>query len=406
MKSKLFLYFALCTFLVACDKYTPKINKLSPNTTKPYAILLPSPSKAGPNFWLAKDSKDAKDSKRFSFHKDSFGANVVAIESVDGGNIYLMTDKGKIIALDGKTFKTLWSKKIDYRRDVEEYRFGAITYDNNQLFITYGDAKILILNAKSGDEIFSKKTETTLVSKPLINNKIIYAASTNNSVYAIEENYGGRVWQYSSFNDSSLGIMILPILYKNTLLVSNGQNKIMVVDLAQGVAVNQINPFKELETFQDNESFLVAQPLVNQDSLYLANNLGQLVKFSLLNNKKLWESKVDEVQHMSICGNVLIVVTSGSQVAGISTETGQVIWVNTLAKDDKSYAKDIIEFSPLLVYNGNIVVAGNGRLFQISAISGQTLNTFEFSKSEKVQSFNVSDNLYMYTNRARYKLVK
>jgi outer membrane protein assembly factor BamB len=322
--------------------------KIAPNDTE-YKINIPTASVLGPNFLLQIED--------FNFIKTNLDYTIIAKPLIVDNVIYLLDNKANIIALDFFTQKELWKLSLNYDDNVTSYHSGDMIFHENIIYVTYGDVYLVAVNAKSGYEIFRKKTSSIIEAAPAIYKEKLYLQSMNDAIDSVGSKYGNFIWRTPSGSSQSLiNNGSAPIIYKNKwLIVFDCFGKILISDLSDGKRIAEMNPTSSLEDYKERKNNILTQPILDNNAFYLANSNNYLVKFDVEKNALIWSTKILDIQKMTLCGNILFVVTNSCQVLAVSNVTGKVIWSKDLIPSKRSNNKTPAIISAPFLYNNNYI---------------------------------------------------
>jgi len=144
---------------------------------------------------------------------------------VYGDKVYFMSAYGKLICLNAKNGKTIWTVDLFKDYDGRNIRWGItenLLIDGNKLFVTPGgiEANLIALDKNTGKLIWKSKgkgEKSAYCSPALIEleNKKLIVTQTANSIIGIDAANGKLLWSHAHPNRYSV--------HANTPLYHNGQ---------------------------------------------------------------------------------------------------------------------------------------------------------------------------------------
>ena len=144
---------------------------------------------------------------------------------VYGENIYLLSGYGKLVCLNAKNGKSIWSVDVFKDYDGKNIRWGItenLLIDGNKLFVTPGgvNANVIALDKNNGKLIWKSKGkgETSAYCSPALvklKNKKLLVTQTASSIIGIDAANGKLLWSHDYPNKYSV--------HANTPLYHNGQ---------------------------------------------------------------------------------------------------------------------------------------------------------------------------------------
>ena len=106
-----------------------------------------------------------------------------------------LTSYGELRAysLDLKT--KIWSHKINNANKM--IFIGAMSYDNDNLYVSYGSNRIIAITLNDGKIKWSTTIDDIAKSPPLVHKGKIFVQTTSNHLYAINQTNGAILWRHS-----------------------------------------------------------------------------------------------------------------------------------------------------------------------------------------------------------------
>ena len=155
----------------------------------------------------------------------------------------------------------------------------------NCLFLSSMDHTIYAIDPDTGTQKWrSEKLGGAIVSSPAFNEKgVLYVGTFSGKLFALNAEDGSIIWEFST--EDGGWIWSGPTFSDGVLYFGDLNGYFYAVDADSGTQEWQRSPE------QDKEE-IVGSPLVIEDSIYFANNLGFLYKFDT-SGKKIWEVNVD-----------------------------------------------------------------------------------------------------------------
>lgn len=129
--------------------------------------------------------------------------------------VYLQDLKSNVYAADLDTGKLLWQKTYD----APNHGPNGAGYDNGRVFVTSGDHTVAALDAKTGNEVWSRQIAPPLqrVNEQLMaHNGTVYVSTIDSefaqpqdgtgmgTIYALDERTGADLWSFNTVKDGDL----------------------------------------------------------------------------------------------------------------------------------------------------------------------------------------------------------
>lgn len=364
-----------------------------------YKINFAAKSDQGPNFLVKFDKLDLM--------YDDLGIKTIASPIVVNNVIYLLDNRANVIALDLLTKKELWKLSLNYNDKSAHYYSGSMVYDDEIIYLTYGDIYVVAVNAKTGYEIYRKKTNIATDIMPVVYKGNLYVQSMNDSIEAIDAKTGKLLWRQPNQSNQSLsGGVPTPIIYQNKWLISfDSLGRIVMNNLFNGAKILEFEP--EFEGLVGNKNYknnFITQSLLYKNSLYLVFNDNYVINYNIEKNAIIWQTKIADLQKIALCGNAIIAVTSSAEVLALSSDRGSVVWSQHLLPLDKKNQKSFIITSPPIIANDNIFVATKGALYKLTSC-GSIVEKFNLKPVESfLELFIYNNQILLFADKFIYSL--
>ncbi len=261
--------------------------------------------------------------------KDNRSTNVGGGISADGGTLYAATGRADLVAIETATGKPRWRVKL---------RAGARsapTIVDGKLFVPTLDDRLVGLSATDGKELWSYQApsaETAMLGlpAPASADGIVVAGFASGDLQAVRAISGTVVWA-------------------DNLSAARGQTSL--VDL----------------------STIRAMPLIRDSVVYAVSVGGLMVAIDLPSGRRLWERAIASDNTPWLAGEWLYVLTTGNELAAISTRDGAVAWVNQLERyeNPEKQRDPITLIGPVMAGGRLLVVDSLGRMLICDPVTGK-----------------------------------
>lgn len=367
---KIILFGLLPVLLISCDRFgggrvknlidlTPKLEvqskeKLKFNTSQ-----------------IKKNPFSDQKSKSYSLAKNT----IIAKPAFAKGVMYSTDSKGFVSAYSLKEKKILW--QTDIAKGVLDRNFndGGVLYSNGKLYVTNSSRYLVVLDAKSGDEIIRKEYPDIVRNKPVMaTDRLLLAQTVSNQLIAYDIKTSKFVWLHEGELETiSTRSHVHPVVYDGNVIVSYSSGEIVYLDAQSGKEKWRYNLTKisDIGIPSFDPSVIVTVPVISGEYAYFATSNGKIIKMDLDNGAPAWIKVADDIQSLSLVGDYLLVTNNARQVAALSSHNGKALWVgNLIAQKDRSKRKvrTALFQEPFVAQDGNSfsinVIASNGELYQ------------------------------------------
>ena len=294
---------------------------------------------------------------------------------IAGGKVFVATAApggsygGSLYALNASTGKVVWGPVALSGT----YYWFALAYGDGNVYVNDFDGTVTAYSASTGDQVWTQATDY-FSGEPVAYNGVVYVQGAG-PVYALSEQTGQVLWQSpyldgdgSSLSANASGVFVAAgcswfrlslttgaVIWSGnsgctgggggTTYLSNGRD----FETVGNLVVSQASG-KTLGTFTGVPAFSGADGYFANGSSVLCENVKTLTPvFTATVPSTIVTSPV-------IAGQILYVGTENSEVYGLSTTTGKVIWQGTLPGVPGGGAQYSSPTSDIAVGGGLLVV--------------------------------------------------
>lgn len=359
--------------LVSCDRFgSGRVKNLIDLTPK-----LEVESKEKLKFSASQIKKNPfseQRTKAYSLSKNT----IIAKPAFAKGVIYSTDVKGFVSAYSLKEKKILWKTDIAKGALDRNFNDGGVLYSDGKLYITNSSRYLVILDAKSGDEIIRKEYPDIIRNKPVMaTDKLLLVQTVSNQLIAYDIKTSKFVWLHEGELETiSTRNHVHPVVYDGNVIVSYSSGEIIYLDAQSGKEKWRYN----LTTISDigipsfDPSVIVTTPIISGEYAYFATSNGKIIKMDLDNGAPAWVKAAEDIQSLSLVGDYLLVTNNARQVAALSAHNGKALWVGNLISKkerEKRNVRTALFQEPFVSQDGNSfainVIASNGELYHFKS---------------------------------------
>ncbi len=374
MKVKLFIL-VICAALQGCSQVDDYLLGKD-NTPKPKALAdLQDKIKVKQN-WSVAVGKSSK-------NKEYLRLKPV----VHAGIIYTGDATGLVHAVQKSNGQIKWTTQLKH---------GLVSgpaLANGYLAFGTNNSSLILLNKANGQQVWQKKVSGEVLGPPAISHKKVIAKTIDGKVYAYNLTDGQQIW-VSEHGSPSLVLKASssPVILGNLVLIGFSDGKLDALDIETGRIIWQrsiayASGSSDIERLVDID----ADPIVEDDVVYLASYQGYIGALSLNNGQFIWRKPGSVYKNMLLSGNTLYVSDSHDVLWSIDKRSGQVNWKQKVLK-----ARGLTE--PTLVGTNLVVGDRTGYLHFIDAQSGEMLARFKASSGVSISPSAAGRQLYVLTD--------
>lgn len=367
---KVVLFILFPVLLVSCDRFgSGRVKNLIDLTPK-----LEVESKEKLKFSSSQIKKNPfsdQRTKSYSLAKNT----IIAKPAIAKGVMYSTDVKGFVSAYSLKEKKILW--QIDIAKGVLDRNFndGGVLYSDGKLYVTNSSRYLVVLDAKSGDEIIRKEYPDIVRNKPVMaTDRLLLVQTVSNQLIAYDIKTSKFVWLHEGELETiSTRNHVHPVVYDGHVIVSYSSGEIVYLDAQSGKEKWRYNLTKisDIGIPSFDPSVIVTTPIIRGEYAYFATSNGKIIKMDLDNGAPAWVKSAEDIQSLSLVGDYLLVANNARQVAVLSSHNGKALWVGNLISQkerSKRNVRTVLLQEPFVSQDGNSfainVIASNGELYQ------------------------------------------
>src|SRR5690554_285403 len=152
--------------------------------------------------------------------------------AVDGNQIYTADVKGRVMALDRFTGKTLWTRKL--KLDVS----GGVGAASGMVLLGTLAGDVIALDAATGEDLWRSKVSSEVLSAPVTNGDVVVVQTQDDRLIGLEAQSGQQRWIY----ESTPAVLTLrgsgtPIVTDYVAYAGLSTGKVVAIDTQRGLPV-------------------------------------------------------------------------------------------------------------------------------------------------------------------------
>jgi outer membrane protein assembly factor BamB len=302
-------------------------------------------------------------------------STIITKPAIAKGVMYSADNKGYVAAYSLKEKKILWRTDIAKHALDRNFNDGGVLFSDGKLYVTNSSRYLVVIDAKSGDEIIRKEFPDIVRNKPIMaTDRLLLVQTISNQLIAYDIKTSKFVWLHEGGLETiSTRNHIHPVVYNGYAIVSYSSGEVVYLDATTGQEKWRYDLTKISDVGIPNfdPSVIVTTPIISGEYAYFATSNGQVLKMDLDNGAPAWLKVAEDVQSLSLVGDYLLITNNARQAAALSAHNGKVIWIGDLIseKDAKAKNKRTAIFQDAFVSKeGNSfainVIASNGELYQ------------------------------------------
>lgn len=286
--------------------------------------------------------------------------------------IFVLDGENVLRSFDIKTGKMLWQKSFY----VEGAFGGGIAYSSGRIFIASGSGTIAALASSNGDVLWRQELRISYRSAPIVAENKVFFMSFNNQLSARDVLSGKEVWNHLGISETSSLLITSAVAVANNIVIApynSGEVFAMRADNKEFVWTN--NLLRQGLALASANSDFIAVPAIDKNRVYVISNSDYIVAINLQNGKNIWSQHISGVNMPWVAGKQIYVLSNDNWLLCLSTKTGFALWRTKLPQEEDG----LVWHGPVLTNRSLWLTSSNGKLIQISAITGKIIKTQQLS---------------------------
>ncbi len=265
-------------------------------------------------------------------NKNFFAAPLVVNNEVIVGDY--QTEQSVLFGLDATTGAEKWSFKGAKGR----YIAGAVAVDD-KILAANADGNLYALD-RMGNQVWMFATKAGIWAAPLVNKNVVYVASLDHMLYALNASNGSQIW----VSDLGAPALAAPALGTDGVIyVGTLGNKVLAVNPEQG----------KILWSAETKGTVWATPVLKDGMLYVGDLSGKIFAFNTKDGTQAWTA---DANSSSVCpitsapgvipsGLVYVCETGEVVVVGFQNER---LWTDKVASG-KLYSSPVVVGERLVI---------------------------------------------------------
>lgn len=335
------------------------------------------------------------------------------VPAIDGEKIYAIDYRGKLVAMNSKTGKKLWSKKAVRPKlswwgwiksslnleDVDpDWQVSAgLAVENGLILIGTYAGEVVAFHSDDGTELWRHQLPGEVLAAPHTNGNIVAVQTLNGKLFALDAKTGNRRWFY----DNPPPVLTLrgtaaPVVTDTTVYVGFSNGRLMAFNADDGAIlwdqrVAMPKGRSELERMID----IHGSPLINGGILYVGTYQGKITAISRGTGSSIWTKDGSTSENMAVQGDKLFVAHSDGKLVCYNASSGEIIWTN-----EKLLRRNLN--SPQVVGDYVAVVDFKGYLHFLNQSDGEfAARTRVGRKGARAPMLTDGERLYVFNNKGK-----
>ncbi len=260
--------------------------------------------------------------------------------------IFTADQKGEVSALDVITGERIWEQDTDVPLS------GGPGAGEDLVLVGTREGEILALSQEQGAIVWKSQVSSEVLAAPKAAEGVAVARTLDGKLFGIDAVSGSRLWVY----DRQVPVLTLhgtsaPVLVEGFVIAGFDSGSLVALDLKTGKLTWETNIAQprgrtELERMVDID----AEPVVFDDTIYVATFQGRIAAVSLYSGQIVWDRDLSSYAGIGVDSDYVYLTDEQSQVWALDRYSGASVW-----NQNKLHDRSVTAPTPL----GEYVVVGD-----------------------------------------------
>lgn len=345
----------------------------------------------------------------------------ILVPAIEDGKIYAVDFKGKLVAIDSKTGKKRWSKRVASPKlslwgwmkvymNMEEmdpnWQISAgVGVFKDSLFLASYAGEVIALSSENGSELWRAQLPGEILVAPQSNGKIVVVQTLNGKLFALDAKTGERRWFY----DNPPPVLTLrgtstPAVTDSVVYAGFSNGRLMAFSADTGIImwdqrIAMPKGRSELERMID----IQASPLIEGGLLYVGTYQGKVSAVSRATGTALWAKDGSTSENMAVQGDKLFVSDAEGKLVCYNSASGEILWTNEKLLRRVLNAPQVVgDYVAVVDYKGymHVMNTSDGELAARTRIGRKGARAPLLTDGERLYVFNNKGKLMAFTLKA------
>lgn len=308
-----------------------------------------------------------------------------------------------VSAFDSETGRRLWQVKIKVKGQKKNTAFGGgVAYDGGNLYVTTGYGIVVALYAGTGIEIWRTNIEVPLRGAPTVKAGRVFVPTYDSQLFALDSETGRVLWYHVGTTETAgmLGAAS-PAVLGDTVVVAYASGELVAIKVENGRAawtdtLTRTGRLTPIASISDIDGL----PVIDRGRVYAISHGGRMVSIDLRSGERVWERNIGGVQTPWVAGDFIYLLTLDNEVICLSRRSGRIRWIRELQKFKKQEKrkKPVRWSGPVLASDRLVLVSSHGYVVSLSPYTGEILGAVKIPDGSFLPPIVADRTLYVLTD--------
>jgi len=312
--------------------------------------------------------------------------------------VIVFEKKGTIIRFNDNK-KVVWKNNFYSKTEKKIHPTLSFAITDKNLLVADSIAKISSINLRSGNLIWSKKSEYPFNSEIKIYNDKFFVVDFKNTLRCFYLKDGSECWNIKTEESFTVSNSKFSILIKDNLVIyNNSLGDITAIDISSGLIKWQL-PTQKSSIVNETYGFNFSKLVSDGNSIYFSNNKNQFYSVDLTSGTTNWMSEINSILTPIIVGDLIFTVSENGYLFTIQKNEGNIVRINDIYKNFNLKKRKKIKPTGFTIGNNNLYLTNSdGNLIILNLSTGNVLKIEKVARDLISKPLIYNENLFIVKN--------
>jgi outer membrane protein assembly factor BamB len=318
------------------------------------------------------------------------------------GIIYTLDSRAQVTATN-TAGTTVWTRDLtpSATRSADGASGGGLAFANGRVYVSSAFGSLTVLNASSGEVVWSKAFDAPVTAPPTIAGDRVYVVAADSTAWALDTRDGKTDWQLPG--TPSVASMVggaAPAVAGDLVLFPTPAGELIAAERDTGMIAWRTNiAGTRLGVAYARVKDITGDPVISGDRVFIGNQSGRVMALSLRDGSRLWTA--DEAAYGPVwpVGGSVFLMSDRNRLVRLDAATGAFIWGQPLplhtTDRERKRAEIYAHFGPLLAGGRLIVASSDGMIRSFDPANGALVEQIELPSGATSAPIVVGGTLYV-----------
>jgi outer membrane protein assembly factor BamB len=286
---------------------------------------------------------------------------------------------------------------------------GNIAYSLGKLFVSTKRGNLYALDAKTGKREWLRRIGVPIRSTPVAQDDLVLITTINNKTYAMDVLSGKTKWSHEGLEEKSkIFASPSPVIKNGITYIPYSSGEIYALELKTGIEKwSTITSTQEVSLINSSLNDISHTPLIHKESLIVVTSDGRLVMLNRKTGDQIWELSNQAISSAPwAAGNMIFVNTLFGELLAVAIRSGEIVWKANLEDMEVIDDNNLVFTNPVVADNKIFVADNEGTLRSYSPKNGKMLKLYVAPDNVYIKPIVADGKILMISNEADLSVYK